>query len=187
MPIITQGLAIPPGLANGQIADATQITPLYNSLNAFNFPDGFVVFQDLLADNTTTALATGGPTTKDWAIGSTSTIHAFFFILPYTFANNTNNDMQFTFRANAQAFAGPLSLPNVASSQGLIWIFVGPRNNNFTPYPIFGAKTDISGPVSLFAGSGAGVPNAALTTVGISLSGTAGNASFSGVRVWSEF
>lgn len=182
MATISQGIATPSGLASGQIADANQITPLYAALNAFIIPDNLLPLQVALVDNSTTSLDVSVTTTKDWALTTQIPITSYFYIVfPFGYFNNNNNDLTLTYRLNGfdmtagqviSGFAGPAS--------AMTWVLGGPME--VSGGTLLGIQGPANSTIRTFTNN-TSIAISPITTVGIRVSGTAGNITVQDVRV----
>lgn len=194
MPTISQGLSVPAGLADGQVALASQITPLYNSLNAFIIPATVGVFQQGFVDNNKYT-STGG-STIDWSFTNAAN-KAVIFLAPFAWSGATAaTAIQFTPRINAASATTStgLTFAFASSGQGLIAGFIGPRSTDIQLGGFYigtEASTGVVANTLRVAGlstGGLGTSTADVTSLGF-LTSTAGAAvtfTFSGVRFWIE-
>lgn len=184
MPIISQGLTIPAGLANGSVADAGQITPLYNSLNAFNIPGTVGVFQQGFVDDVSYAIATG--TSQDWAVTAVAT-KSIFAYFPFNWSTAAAAPtIQFRLNGANVTAAANMTMTNTANSTGLLILFIGGRTAN-TLRPLIGVGMD-TGATGTFRGCSANVDltTADTTSVGLTIGGAGVGFAFQHVRIWVE-
>lgn len=182
--VITQSLPIPAGLANGQIADAGQITPLFNSLNAFNIPDELIPFKTYLQDLTTNTLTIGGTVIQDYTVAIPAA-KVFFYLMSYSVSGNTGLDMAVTLRKNGVAItaAHPLIAgagPFVASLFAIVPA-VASANGGL----IAVTSAGVGGLPTWFT-QNTGYATVDTTDLGISITGTAGVLVINTMRVWAQ-
>lgn len=186
MPIISQGISVPPGLADGQVALASQITPLYAALNALNIPGTIGVWQQGLVDDNRYA-STGG-SQVDWAF-ATPFNKTVMFVLPFSWTGSTNAPT-FTLRANAAAATTStgLTFTNTSSADGMLAGFIGPRSTD-TVRSGFALGMDSATAASLKASSlSVALTTGDLTSLGVQTSsaGSGITVVWHSVRFWQE-
>ena len=96
MPTISQSLSIPAALANGQVADATQVITLYNAMNAFVIPATVGGFQQALATTGTTTILTGA--SSDFSL-SAAKDKAIIAVMSFNWVGSTSAAVQFRLNA----------------------------------------------------------------------------------------
>src|SRR5437899_1840731 len=136
MAIISQGITIPAGLSDGSVASASQITPLYNALNAFIIPDSFGVFQSATATGQSDSLftvATGANQDFTVNIPKAKTI---LFAASFSWTGAAAAPT-FIFRVNGAAVTAAASLTNTATGNGLIRVWVGGHDTTDVPRPLW--------------------------------------------------
>lgn len=184
MPIISQNLTVPAGLADGQTASASQILPLYSAMNAFNIPGTIGVFQQSFVDNALYTITVGGTATKDWSFSTTQTQNkAGFYLLPFEW--NTGTTPAFTLRVNGAAVTAAGALTAAATGGGLLVVFMGAVHDVVVPRPLLAMSWDSGGTQRLYTSS-ASLPAADITSFGITATGGTTVVNFKGVRFWSE-
>lgn len=182
MPTITQNLTIPAGLANGQLADANQIIPLYNSLNAFVIPDSTAVLQSSFVDDTLYALADGGTVTVDWSF-ALSPLKTIWVILPFSWAAGVAQP-SITFRMNEIDVTAAVDTSNVAAGAGMAQLLIGAHDAD-VPRPLMGRVTDDGGADNPVVAS-TDLPATDTTSVGVTIAGASTIWKFKHVRIWTE-
>lgn len=184
MPIISQNLTVPPGLADGQTASASQILPLYNAMNAFNVPGTIGVLQQSLVDDTLYTQVVGTNPTKDWSFTTTQTqFKAGFYIIPYAWTGGAAPTI--TYRVNTTAVTGATATTNAATGSGLIVVFMGAGHTATIPRPLLIFQIDSGG---TFATPTVTVNLAAadITSFGVTCGGGTTSFTFQHIRFWSE-
>lgn len=187
MPVISQNLPIPAGLADGQVALASQITPLYNIVNAFTIPATIGVFQQGFVDDNRYQ-STGG-SSIDWTF-TTPFNKSVFFMLPFQWTGSTNAPT-FTLRANGASATTStgLTFTNVSSAEGIIVGFIGPRSTDTTRAGLcIGMDSNVAAGFRAASISGTAMTTGDLTSLGFltSSAGAAITVTWKSVRFWSE-
>lgn len=180
MTTISQSLSIPSGLATGQVAAASQITPLYNSLNAFVIPDSLFTFTTELSDNTAYVITAG--TTQAWTVSIPQT-KAWWAYIPYVAGNK---DTKYQIDVNGTLVIADTNLaPNVGTDQkGLMMIFCGPHDGTFA-WPFFNVCLSSASTATIYGAYLADLPNATVTSISLKCTAV-GPLSVKGIRVWRE-
>lgn len=182
MPIISQNLAIPAGLANGQLADANQIIPLYNTLNAFNIPASVSVLTTSFSDDTLYTLTPTGIASVDWAF-TLSAAKTLWVILPFSWSGG-GSQPTITFRMNGSAVTAAVNTTNAANGSGMAQLLIGAHDTD-VPRPLIGRVSDTAGADNKVVAS-ADLPTPTTTSIGVTIAGTTTTWKFKHVRIWGE-
>lgn len=181
--LINQGLVIPAGLADGSTAAAAQITPLYNSLNAFVLPDTVGVFQQAFVSDSLYTVATGA--TQDWTLtASVSKTKALIALVSFSWSGAAAAPT-FTFRMNAAAVTAAIALTNAATGNGLLRVWIGAHDTTDAPRPLHMTIIDDGGTISQTMPN-ADLPNVNSTSVGLTIGGAGNTFKFKYIRIWKE-
>lgn len=168
MSTISQGLSIPAGLVEGSIASASQITPLYNALNAFVIPDSIGAFQVALADTALHSVPTGS--NFDWSL-TVSKEKAIFFIIPYSWSGGASPT--FTLRVNGASSASTITGAAVAAGNGIFVGFMGGHDGTDVLRPLLLFQIDSNAVTLRTAQPNTDLPNTDTTSIGFAV-GAAG-------------
>lgn len=168
MSVISQGISTPAGLAEGSVASASQITPLYNALNAFVIPDTIGAFQVALADTTLHSVATGS--SFDWSF-TVSKEKAIFFIIPFSWSGGASPT--FAFRVNGAASASTITAAAVAAGNGIFVGFMGGHDATDVLRPLLLFQIDSNAVTLRAAQPNTDLPNTDTTSIGFTI-GAAG-------------
>lgn len=182
MAVISQSLSVPAGLATGQIAQASQILPLYTAMNAFVIPDSIGVFQQAFVDDTLYSLNIGATVTKDWTLTTVPQLKAMLVMIPFDWSGG--NAPTLTYRLNGSAVTAAQATTAAATGNGMILAWIGGRTAD-VPRPMFLLQTD-DGATNRFVFPNTNLPVADLTSFGITLGGVDGDFDFKHVRFWRE-
>jgi hypothetical protein len=178
---ISQNLPVPPGLADGQVADATQILPLYASLNAFVIPGTIGVFQQSFVDDVQYTVATGSA--KNWSFSPTQKQNkSGFYFIPFSWSGGPGP--AFTYNVNGSAVTAAAATTSAATGNGIVIVFMGAGHDAIVPQSMFALQVDTGG-TSKFVVPNTNLPAADITSFGIAVTGT-GTVNFMHVRFWSE-
>lgn len=184
MPTISQNLPVPAGLADGQIASATQILPLYAAMNAFVIPSTIGVFQQSFIDDTLYNQVVGTNPTKDWNFTTTqSQLKAGFYFIPFAWTGGAAPTI--TYRINGSAVTAANATTNAATGSGLIVVFVGAGHTATIPRPLLIFQIDDGGTFASIRAN-ANLPAADITSFGVTCGGGTTSFNFQSVRFWSE-
>lgn len=189
MAVISQNLTIPAGLADGNIASASQITPLYLSLNGLVLPDSVFLgtLRPSFVDDTLTTLTIGGTVTKDWSLTTYNVpqLKSLMFLVPFSWDTGTGSAPTITYRLNGGAVSGTQATGTTAAGNGMIVGFVGARDSD-TPRSMLLLQLDDQGGFRTVPAT-ATLPAAALTSVGVTIAtATTAVFRFKHVRFWGE-
>lgn len=178
---ISQNLPIPSGLADGQVASATQILPLYSALNAFVIPGTVGVFQQSFVDDVLYNVTQ--PNSKDWSFSPTQSQNkAGFYLIPFSWSGGAAPTI--TYRVNGSAISAAQATTNAATGNGIAVIFCGAGHDTNVPRPMLIFQVDDGGTFKSVVPN-ANLPNADITSFGVTIGGTA-SFNFMHVRFWSE-
>ena len=187
--IISQNLTIPAGLADGSVAEAGQILPLYTAMNSFVIPDSIGVFkQAATPDDNVTVLTIGGTVTKDWTV-VVPQLKSCFFMIPFVFSSVDGGAAgQLSYRVNGSAVtaasAGQFAV--ATSGAGMRVGFISARSSGIQRGVLI-AQTDLTSFDIIPAN--ADLPVAAITSIGVTwtvTAGTNGAISLKHSRFWAE-
>lgn len=184
MPIISQGLTIPAGLANGSVADAGQIIPLYNTMNSFLIPSTIGVFQQGFVDDNLYTVATGA--NQDWNV-SAAQAKSIFALFPFSWTGAAAGPtIQFRINTSIVSAAANFTFTNTASASGLVVLFVGGKDTD-VPRPLIGLGMDTGALGTLHTvAANADLPAADTTSIGLTIGGAGNTFKFKHIRVWIE-
>lgn len=183
MPTISQNLSVPSGLADGQVASASQITPLYTAMNAFVIPNSLTVFQQSFVDDVLYTQVVGTNPTKDWTFTTAQLqLKAGFYIIPFSWSGGTAPTIQY--RINAAASTAAAATTNAAAGSGLIVVFVGARRAA-AARPLLIFQLDSGGTLASVPAN-VDLPIADISSFGVTVGGGTTTFNFQGVRFWSE-
>lgn len=181
MPTISQGLVVPPGLANGQVADAGQITPLYSSLNSFFIPDNLIDFYSLLKDDAAHAISVGGTDTYDAAVSTIPAARCLIVIA--TFSWTSGNAPSLVYRMNMTDVTDPITTTDAATGSGMTILFYGPRSPLGSS--LIGLQADSATTFQTILTNPA-TPVTPTTSIGFKVDGTAADMVIQNIRIWAE-
>ena len=128
---ISQSLTIPANVATGGTIQASDITTLYNAMNAFVIPNTALGFLLNLSDNALYSVATGA--TKDWSLTSTiAQTQSTLFMTSMSWTGGANPTFQL--RLNATAITGcTITMSGGAAGSGLIFGYIGGHDTTDVP------------------------------------------------------
>lgn len=192
---INAGLTLPANVVTDGTIQASDVSLLYNTLNALSVPDSIAaLFQAGITTSTGTStplstgsvVLTGGTSTtavtQDLGLTAVPAAKALFFLGSYSWAT-TGLALQLQFRLNSTGFALPNAITTSTSGSGLWFIILGPHDGT-AAFPTIGWLTGSTGVVTTFTANVA-LPNAASTSIGIAaLFGTSTNGSTSSTLTW---
>ena len=184
MPIISQGLTLPGNVQTGGTIQASDVSTLYQALNALNIPGTIGVWQQGLVDNN--RYQSTGTGTIDWSFASAAN-KSVMFLIPFSWSGSTGIST-FTFRLNGASVTTStgLSFSNAASAEGVIVGFLGARSTDASSVGfILGMDTVAT---TLRASNISNATSTADTTsIGfLTSTGTGATFVFNGVRIWTE-
>lgn len=186
MPTVSQNISVPAGLADGSVALASQITPLYAALNAFVIPASIGVLQQGFVDDNRYA-STGG-SQIDWAF-TTSFNKAVLFMLPFSWTGSTNAPT-FTLRANGSAATTStgLTFTNASSGDGMLAGFIGPRSTDTSRAGFVLGMDSVTAATLKASSLSSSLTTGDLTSLGVQTSsaGSGITVVFHSVRLWQE-
>ena len=165
MPIISQGLVIPAGLADGQVAAATQVITLYNTMNAFNIPSTVGGFQQVLVDTATTTILTGASSDFNLTATKDKTIIA---VMSFNWVGSTSAAVQF--RLNAGTITASTVVATATTGAGTIFGVIGGHDGTFQ-YPVLFLVSPNDGSAVKLMSANTTLPNADTTSLGIAVAG----------------
>ncbi len=175
--IISQGLTVPSGLANGQVADASQISPLYNALNNFSLPDSIGAFQ-LAFDSGTTAYPISTGSSQDWSFDAVAATKVVIATFGY---NNTGTTPTFVFRVNGIAVTSALNLQT--AGVGMFLIVIGGHDSTVATRSFWAIGIDNAIRTAL---PSADLSDTDTTSIGVTLGAAGTTANFKYVKVWKQ-
>lgn len=181
MAIVTQNIVTPAGLATGQVAQATQITPLYAALNNFTIPDSLWSFQTAFADDALYTITVGGTVTKDWAV-PISQLKSMKAILPFFWT--AGNAPTLTYRVNGAAVTAAQATTNAAGGNGMVIVTLAGRDSNSKRGLLVTQYDD--GNTQRYAFPNIDLATTDLSSFGVTVGGVAGAFNFAHVRFFRE-
>jgi hypothetical protein len=182
VPIITQNLPIPAGLANGSVADASQVVTLYNTFNAMNIPGTIGVFQQGFVDDSLYTVATGA--SKDWSVSVVAT-KSIIAMVPFSWSGATAAPT-LIWRVNATNVTAASTFANVGTGNGLALLFVGGHDTDVAR-PLIAAAMDTNTLGTLVTQTAnVDLPTATTSSVGLLVGGAGNTFKFKHVRFWIE-
>lgn len=181
--IISQNLTVPPGLAEGSVASASQITPLYNALNAFSIPDSIGTFQQAFVDDTSYSVATGA--SQDWAF-SVVKEKALFFMISFSWSGAAAA-VTYALRVNGAAVTAAVPFTNTGTASGLLVGFIGGHDTTNAARSAILLGMD-SGTVATLRSQApnADLPNTDTSSLGIAVGGAGNTTVFKYIKIWKE-
>jgi hypothetical protein len=192
---ISQGLTIPSNVVTGGTIQASDVTTLYNSLNAFNIPDSVAsLFQSAYSTDSSQS-ATGPATSTGSVIDVAITVpanKAMITVGSFTWAT-TGALGSLAFRQNASTQTGSTSgymvTANVSTStsgNGMFFQVHSPHDATFTN-PVIGWVSMSTGNTFTVASTSA-LTNSAWTSWGIGMgtNSSTGSLTLGYARVWRQ-
>jgi len=184
MPIISQNLTLPANVVTGGTIQASDVSTLYQALNAFNLPGTVGVWQQTVVDNN--RYQSTGTGTIDWAFTNPAN-KSILFMTPFSWTGSTGAST-FTFRINGASATSStgLSFFNATSGEGITVGFLGPRSTDVTRG---GFVLGMGAQVTTLLASNISTPQSTSDTTSIGFvtsTGTGATFVFNGIRIWTE-
>jgi hypothetical protein len=187
MPVISQGLTIPTGLQDGQVADASHVIPLYNALNAFNIPSTIGVFQVALADDTLYTLNMASTPTKDFTVTTVPQLKSILYYIPFSWNTLPAASLFVQLRVNGSAVTlASVNFASVVAGNGIAYGFINGHDADMPRSFYCIIMNDTNTNVTV-AQPNADLAASSITSIGIAFSGSAtGNVKLKHARFWNE-
>lgn len=192
---ISQNLTIPANVVTGGTIQASDVSTLYNSLNAFSIPDAIASLLQTSFSTNSPQVATGPATSTSSVIDNTITVPASKVLIhagSFTWAT-TGALGSLAFRANGSTQTGSTSgylvTPSVstsASGNGMFLLVHTPHDATYLN-PVIAFIAMSTGNTFTVA-STSSLPNAAWTSIGLGLgtNSSTGTMTLGYQRVWRE-
>lgn len=193
--IISQNLTIPPNDVAGGVIQATDVSALYNAMNAFSVPDAIASLLQSSFSTNSAQVATGPATSTGSVIDNPVTIPASKAVIhagSFTWAT-TGPLGSLAFRANASTGTGSTSgylvTPSLSTSvtgNGMYFLFHAPHDATFAN-PVISVIGMSTGNTFTTASTSA-LPNSAWSSIGVGLGTNSSTGTFTlgYQRVWRE-
>jgi hypothetical protein len=190
---ISQNLTIPANVVTGGTVQATDVTTLYNTLNAFSVPDSVVTLLTSLY-STDSAHVLNGPATSTSTSGnyvdntiSSAASKTILHFGTYSWQSTAvTGGFTLTFRKNGAAYATTPGISASTAGSGMYFVLTGPHDSTIVR-PVMGwTAVGTSTTILQFAGN-ADLTNVNWTSIGVQLgvaTSTATAFSLGHVRVW---